>query len=622
MKPSGDSRPTPVQLNTPGNVRSVPLLLKGRTGSAFTPPLLDRSGGVPADLPTFQTFDRMLRAIQARGTQGISPVAISSAWTQWALNLLAAPGKQMALALRGSVSAARFALWLPSALTGISAEMPVEGARGDSRFSDDAWSEWPFNAIVQAFLMVEAWWLEATRDVPGLTRHHELEVAFMMRQLIDIFAPSNVPCLNPVILDRTAREAGFNLMRGANNWAEDLSRFLAGKPPVGTEAFEVGRDVAVTAGKVIYRNDLMELIQYEATTETVHSEPILIVPAWIMKYYILDLTPENSLVRWLVARGHTVFMISWKNPDARDRDISLDDYRLRGVMAALETISSVVPDQKVHACGYCLGGTILTIAAATMARDQDNRLASITLLAAQTDFADAGELMLFIDEQQLMLLEDLMWDQGYLNTRQMAGAFQALRSNDLVWSRLIRHYVLGQREEMTALLAWNSDQTRMPARMHGEYLRGLFLENRLSGGRFAVEGRVIAMRDIRVPLFAVGTVTDHIAPWRSVYKVSLFADTDVTFVLVSGGHNVGIVNPPNQPRGSFQLMTRRHGDPYMDPDTWAAAAPNYAGSWWPAWEEWLVAAGTGESMPAPSMGAPERGLPALDDAPGRYVLMR
>ena len=244
LKPSGDSRPMPLQLNTPGNVRSVPLLLKGRTGSAFTPLQLDRSGGVPADLPTFQTFDRMLRAMQARGTQGISPVAISSAWTQWALNLLAAPGKQMALALRGSVSAARFALWLPSALTGISAEMPVEGARGDSRFSDDAWSEWPFNAIVQAFLMVEAWWLEATRDVPGLTRHHELEVAFMMRQLIDIFAPSNVPCLNPVILDRTAREAGFNLMRGANNWAGDLGRFLAGKPPVGTEAFEVGRDVA------------------------------------------------------------------------------------------------------------------------------------------------------------------------------------------------------------------------------------------------------------------------------------------------------------------------------------------------------------------------------------------
>ena len=610
-------RDVPMQPNT-----AVARLCKEKTSSASTPPLLDSSGAGAADLPTFRTFDRMLRAMQARVTHGISPVAISSAWAQWAMNLLTAPGKQLALASRGSVSLARFALWLPSAVAGMPAEAPIERARDDSRFGDAAWSEWPFNAIEQAYLMVEAWWLEATREVPGVMRHHEAEVAFMMRQLIDVYAPSNMPWLNPVILDRTVREAGFNLIRGANNWVEDLNRLLAGKPPMGAEAFKTGRDVAVTPGKVICRNDLMELIQYEPMTGSVHSEPILIVPAWIMKYYILDLTPESSLVRWLVARGHTVFMISWKNPDARDRDVSLDDYRRRGVMAALETISAVVPDRKVHACGYCLGGTILTMAAATMARDQDNRLASITLIAAQTDFADAGELMMFLDEQQLMLLEDLMWDQGYLNTRQMAGAFQALRSNDLIWSRLIRNYVLGQREGMTALLAWNSDQTRMPARMHGEYLRALFLENRLSGGRFAVEGRVIAMRDIHVPLFAVGTATDHIAPWRSVYKVSLFTDTDVTFALVSGGHNVGIVNPPNQARGSFQLMTRRHGDRYMDPDTWAAVAPNCGGSWWPAWEEWLVAAGSAESIPAPSMGAPERGLPVLDDAPGRYVLMR
>ena len=312
-------------------------------------------------------------------------------------------------------------------------------------------------------------------------------------------------------------------------------------------------------------------------------------------------------------------MISWKNPDARDREVSLDDYRRRGVMAAMDAVSAVVPDRKVHACGYCLGGTILTIAAATMARDHDDRIASVTLLAAQTDFADAGELMLFLDERQLMLLEDLMWDQGYLDTRQMAGAFQLLRSNDLVWSWLIRNYVLGKRDEMTALTAWNSDQTRMPARMHSEYLRGLFLENRLSAGRFAVEGRVIAMRDIRAPFFAVGTTRDHIAPWRSVYKVSLFTDTDVTFALVSGGHNVGIVNPPGQAMGSFQLLTRRHGERYLDPDTWAAVAPHAAGSWWPAWQAWLAAAGSHEQVAPPPIGAAAQGLPALGDAPGRYV---
>ena len=573
------------------------------------------------DLPNFKTFDRMQRAMLARATQGVSPVAIADAWNEWAVNLATAPGKQLALAVRGSLDLARLFWWLPTAAGG-SAEAPFASGPDDQQFSDPAWSQWPFNAAVQAHLMVEAWWQEAVREVPGLTRRHEAEVRFMMRQLIDIFAPTNLPGLNPVIVGHMLHEAGFNLLRGAANWIEDLNRLLAGKPPVGADAFEIGRDVAVTPGKVVYRNDLMELIQYQPITETVHAEPLLIVPAWILKYYILDLTPESSLVRWLVERGHTVFLISWKNPDARDRDVGLDDYRQRGVMAALEAIASIVPDRKIHGCGYCLGGTILAIAAATMARDHDDRLASIILLAAQTDFAEAGELMLFVDEQHLMLLEDLMWDQGYLNTRQMAGAFQLLRSNDLIWSRLIRNYVLGDRDEMTALSAWNNDQTRMPARMHSEYLRGLFLENRLSGGRFAVEGRVIAMRDILVPLFTVATSRDHIAPWRSVYKVSLFTDTDSTFALVSGGHNVGIVNPANQPRGSFQLMTRRRGDRYVDPDTWAASAPKFDGSWWPAWEEWLVATGSGERKPPPGIGAPSRGLPALDPAPGPYVCMR
>jgi polyhydroxyalkanoate synthase len=588
------------------------------TPASAVPPL-SRSGGEVAERPDFHTFDRMLRAMQARLTQGISPVAIADAWMDWAVHLMAAPGKQAGLAVQAATMMARFGLWLPRALAGKTEDAPAQPAVGDERFADPAWSQWPFNAAVQLYLATEKWWLEAARHVPGLERQHEAEVGFMMRQLIDVFAPTNIPWLNPLIIRRTAQEGGFNLVRGATNWLEDFERLLADKPPAGAEAFQVGRDVAVTPGKVIYRNDLMEVIQYEPSSELVQPEPLLIVPAWIMKYYILDLTPESSLVRWLVACGHTVFMISWKNPDARDREVSLDDYRRRGVMAALDVVSAVVPDRKVHACGYCLGGTILTIAAATMARDHDDRLASITLFAAQTDFADAGDLMLFLDERQLMLLEDLMWDQGYLDTRQMAGAFQALRSNELVWSRLIRNYVMGERDEMTALAAWNSDQTRMPARMHSQYLRGLFLENRLTAGRFAVDGRVIAMRDIRVPFFVVGTARDHIAPWRSVYKVSLFADTDVTFALASGGHNVGIVNPPDRARGSFQLLTRRSGDRYMDPDTWAAVAPSYNGSWWPAWEEWLVAAGSKDRVPPPTIGAPARGLPALGNAPGHYV---
>jgi polyhydroxyalkanoate synthase len=573
----------------------------------------------PPDTPNFATFDRISRALQARATQGISLGTIADAWLDWLVHVAGAPGKRTALTLRAAVMLSRLLLWLPAAAVGDANSAPASPEPDDHRFADADWLVFPFNVVAQSHLLWEQWWLEAVTNVPGLVKHHETEMAFLTRQMIDVFAPTNIPWLNPRILFRTAQEGGANLLRGAANLMEDVERQLAGQPPVGTEMFRVGHEVAATTGKVIFENDLMELIQYEPATETVRAEPILIVPAWIMKYYILDLTPDSSLVRWLVNDGHTVFIVSWKNPDARDRDTSLDDYRVHGAMAALDVISAVRPGRKVHACGYCLGGTIMTVAAATMARDRDDRLASLTLLAAQTDFAEAGELMLFLDERQLMLLEDLMWDQGYLDTRQMSGAFQVLRSNDLVWSRLIRNYVLGLCDEMTALMAWNADQTRMPTRMHAEYLRGLFLENRLSAGRFAVDGRVIAMRDIRAPIFAVGTTRDHIAPWRSVYKVNLFTETDVTFALASGGHNVGVVNPPWQDLGSFQLRTSRAADRYVDPDTWAAEAPAYPGSWWPAWRDWLVNIGSNQHVTPPDMGAPDRGFPVLRDAPGRYV---
>jgi len=570
--------------------------------------------------PNFHTFDRVARAVQARFTQGISPTAIAGTWMDWATHLSRAPGKQLELAQRAWQGMAQFALWLPRAMTG-GVEAPPPAANPDHRFADPAWARFPFSSFAAAHQMAEAWWLEAARDVPGMTRQHGDQMRFMLRQLLDVAAPSNLFWCNPVILSRSVAESGFNLLRGAENWLDDVGRELSGKRPAGTEAFQVGQTVAVTPGKVVYRNDLMELIQYAPATATVHAEPVLIVPAWIMKYYILDLAPEDSLIRWLVAQGHTVFIISWKNPDARDRDLGLDEYRRFGVMAALDAISAIVPGQRVHGCGYCLGGTILAIAAATMARDRDDRLASMTLLAAQTDFAEAGELMLFIDEHQLGFLEDLMWEQGYLDTRQMAGAFQMLRSNELVWSHMIRDYVLGEREPVNDLMAWNADQTRMPARMHSEYLRGLFLENRLTAGRYAVDGRVIALRDISVPVFALGATRDHIAPWRSVYKVALFADTDITFALASGGHNVGIVNPPARQRGDHQILLRRHGERYVAPDRWAALAPLHSGSWWPAWEAWLAANGSGTRVAPPGMGAPQRDLPPLADAPGSYVRM-
>ncbi|HRO60990.1 MAG TPA: alpha/beta fold hydrolase, partial [Burkholderiaceae bacterium] len=287
----------------------------------------------------------------------------------------------------------------------------------------------------------------------------------------------------------------------------------------------VGRDVGITPGKVVLKNRLIELIQYSPTTEVVHPEPILIVPAWIMKYYILDLSPHNSLVRYLVSQGHTVFCVSWKNPNSEDRDLGMDDYIDLGLRAAIDTVEATVPGQKIHATGYCLGGTLLSIGAAAMARDGDDRLATVTLFAAQTDFTEPGELALFIDDSQVSLLDARMAETGYLTAAQMAGAFQLLRSYDLLWSRIVSEYLMGDRASLNDLMAWNADATRMPARMHSEYLRRLFLNNDLAEGRYQVDGRLISMHDLRVPVFAVGTVKDHVAPWRSAFKLHSQIDT-------------------------------------------------------------------------------------------------
>ena len=563
-------------------------------------------------------MDRLGRAVTARLTQGISPHALYAAWFDWASHLVNAPGRLIELGVEA------VNIGSPAAIVAVSdlsenAKPPFQPQAGDRRFNDELWKRLPYALWEQAFLAQEAWWTSATREVRGMTPKNAARVAFITRQLLDVWSPSNIPWLNPVIIDRTLKESGANLMRGATNLQEDLWRSLALQPEPPADGLEVGKDIAVTPGEVVFRNELMELIQYKPATERVVSEPVLIVPAWIMKYYVLDLSRHNSLVRYLVERGFTVFMVSWRNPTAENRDVTFDAYRTEGVMAALNAVNAILPARKVHAVGYCIGGTLLAIAAATMAREEDDRLATVTLFAAQTDFSEAGELMLFVDESQIAFLEDMMWDQGVLDTKQMAGAFKILRSNDLVWSKMMREYLLGQRDPATDLGTWNADQTRLPYRMHSQYLRGLFLENRLTAGRYAVEGRVIALRDIDAPMFVVGTETDHIAPWRSVYKVHLFTDNELTFLLTNGGHNAGIVSEPGHHGRHYVMATRKRGDRYIDSDAWLKRAQPGDGSWWPAWTAWLEAHSDKERLAPPGMGAPSRGLMPLCPAPGVYV---
>ncbi|GHF52595.1 PHA/PHB synthase family protein [Seohaeicola zhoushanensis] len=565
------------------------------------------------------SLDRHLHAQMARFTRGLAPAALMLAWADWAMHLATSPEKQGQLVSKAFNKAMRLQRFLLSCARNEGCgESCIAPLPQDRRFNGEAWKEWPWNFWSQAFLLNQQWWHVATTGVHGVSAENERQISFLTRQLLDMWAPTNFPWSNPEVLAATRAENGMNLVRGLMNLVEDIQRNAEGRPPVGTEAFQPGRDVAVTPGKVVFRNRLIELIQYSPTTGTVRPEPVLIVPAWIMKYYILDLSPQNSLIRWLVSQGYTVFAICWLNPETVDRDLGLEDYRELGIMAALDTIGAITPE-KVHATGYCLGGTLLSIAAAAMARDGDDRLASLTLIAAQTDFTEAGEIRLFITESQVAFLEDLMAERGYLEAREMAGAFQLLRSNDLLWSRVVRDYLLGKRAPMTDMMAWNADATRMPARMHSEYLRHLFLDNDLAEGRLIAAGRPVAIPDIVAPVFAVGTETDHVAPWKSVYKLTLDADAEVTFLLTNGGHNTGIVSEPGRANRHYRMATHHVGEPWLDPDTWIEATPVHEGSWWPAWEQWL-ARHSSPPGPPPRMGMPR--TKPICDAPGTYILTR
>lgn len=569
----------------------------------------------------FRAIDRVSDALVAQYTGGFSPASLALAFLDWSAHLASAPGKRAELLDKAMRKTTKLCAHLLAAGKG-DAPSCIEPLPGDDRFTAPAWQQPPYSLWAQAFLLNQQWWHNVTHEVPGVTPHHEHVVSFVARQLLDMFSPSNHPLTNPEVVAKAIETGGANFVQGWRNWFEDATRAVTNQPAAGTESFTPGEAVATTTGKVVYRNHLIELIQYSPATESVRAEPILIVPAWIMKYYILDLSPENSLIRYLVANGHTVFCMSWRNPGACDRNLTMDDYRRMGIMAALDAVGTIVPIAKIHATGYCLGGTLLAIAAAAMGRAGDDRLASVTLLAAQIDFTEPGELALFIDHSEMHFLDSVMWNRGYLSADQMAGAFQLLRTNDLVWSRHIREYLMGERAPMIDLMAWNADSTRMPYRMHSEYLHRLYLDNELATGRFMVDGRPAAPQNIRVPMFVVGTERDHVAPWRSVYKVHQLTDTDVTFVLTSGGHNAGIVSEPGHPRRRFRVATTRVADLDLSPDEWLLTAEQKDGSWWIEWTQWLGLHSSREQVPAPEIGAPGKGYPSLADAPGTYVFQR
>jgi polyhydroxyalkanoate synthase subunit PhaC len=588
------------------------------------------NGTRAVEAPT-RLSDAAFSASLARVTRGVSPVSVIGAYMDWLTHIAVSPGKQRELAHSAQRDYIAWLNYVRSSSEGV-CEPCARGSARDKRFKHEAWDKIPFNWLSQAFLISQRWWSEAMTDVRGVSKHHEEVAEFTTRQWLDIWAPSNSAVTNPEVLAQTVASGGLNLVRGAINWWQDVSDFYSQRKPAGSEAFVPGKTVAITPGKVVYRNRLIELIEYEPTTSTVFPEPILIVPSWIMKYYILDLSQQNSLVKYLVDSGHTVFMISWKNPTAQDRDLSLEEYVKLGVLAALNQIKSVNHSRKIHAAGYCLGGTLLAMAAAVLARDRTSSnksvsdpLATITMLASQVDFHEPGELSLFIDESQIAYLEDIMWEQGYLDGKQMAGAFALINSNDLIWSRLVHNYLMGRRSKMTDLKAWNADATRLPYRMHSEYLRSFYLKNDLAEGRFEIDGKPIVLRDIRAPMFAVSTELDHVSPWQSVYKIHLLTDCEITYVLCSGGHNVGVVNPPLNDASAatysptYRFSVRPDRGAYVDSAAWLAAAKQRQGSWWPEWQRWLAQHSSKRVAPPQIGGRGRTRRSILADAPGTYV---
>jgi polyhydroxyalkanoate synthase len=552
------------------------------------------------------------------GAEIASPLALGAAFFDMAARLMADPAR---------LAEAQWALWrdymtlwqrTAQRLMGVAAEPLIAPSQGDRRFRDPAWSDNAlFDYIKQSYLLAARWLQGVVHDADGVDPHTARKLDFYTRQFVDALAPTNFVMTNPEVLRATLDSRGENLLNGLKNLLDDLER---GKGRLAismtdTAAFRIGENIAVTPGKVVFQNELIQLIQYEPATETVKRRPLLIIPPWINKFYILDLRPDNSFIRWAVGQGHSVFVISWVNPDERLAAETFADYMLKGPLAALGAIEQATGEREANVIGYCLGGTLLGCTLAYLAAKRDRRIKSATFLVTMLDFAEAGELSVFIDEEQLNSLEERMEKRGYLEGRDMATTFNMLRANDLIWSFVVNNYLLGKQPLPFDLLYWNADSTRMPAAMHSFYLRNMYQRNLLAKpGGISLAGVPIDLGKVRTPAFLLSTQEDHIAPWRSTYAATRLFKGPVKFVLSASGHIAGVINPPGGKYGHWE-----NDENPPTPEEWLAGATRHPDSWWPLWQRWVAQYAGGEvAARHPGDGK----LKLIEDAPGSYVKVR
>ena len=564
--------------------------------------------------------DFLARKANTGGGGNLDPMNVGGAFMEMTARMMADPAKMMEA--QWSLWQDYVSLWQNTTMRMMGQDQApvISPEKGDRRFRDEAWNENEvFNFIKQSYLLTARWMQSTVDGVEGLDDKAAQKVDFYTRQFVDAVSPSNFVLSNPEVLRATLESGGENLVKGLSNLLEDLENG-DGKLNIkmtDLDAFEIGRNVAITPGKVVFRNDLIELIQYAPATEKVNKTPLLIITPWINKFYILDLRQDNSFIKWAVDQGHTVFVTSWVNPDEKLAHKTFDDYMLESPLAALDAIEKATGEKKVNVIGYCLGGTLLACTLAYMAAKKDDRFASATYFTAMVDFKESGELGVFTDEEQVAALEEKMNRRGYLEGREMATTFNMMRANDLIWSFVVNNYLLGKEPFPFDLLYWNADSTRMTAAMHSFYLRKMYLENKLvEPGGITLAGQPIDLRKIKTPTYIISTKEDHIAPWKATYAATHLYSGPVKFVLSGSGHIAGIVNPPAAKKYGYWTNRKKA----KSADGWFEGATQHEGSWWPDWNDWVTKLGAGKKVPARIPG--DGKLKVLEDAPGSYVKVR